>query len=318
MNTTDLPSLIRDCVDDQASPVTVEEIRGRALLARSPVPGRAPARRRVQAGVAAAGVAAAGIAGALVITQAGGPATPGPGTTRTVLTAAMVRHLASASRTAMTSGQAGIDWTSRGLPSVTQQISFNGSDWNDIMNLGQPTRVWHTARGIARTGETIERVVNGQEYHYPGFVMTAKGAQFSGWMRMGAPGTGQPLSIPDPRTLLSVLSPSAGLVSDGTATVNGVTVSHLLATTPGAVAIAPLNDIIASEPDGAAISAIDVWVDSSDVVLKAQVTVSGINGHGAPQSATVTVTFSQVGQLQPITPPASYKTFGGKTAGGKG
>jgi hypothetical protein len=170
MNITDLPSLIRECVDDQASPVTVEEIKGRALLAQRPVPAQrpAPAQRRVQLGVAATGLAAAGIAGALVVTQAGGgAATTGTATTGTVLTAAMVRHLASASQTAMTSGQADIDWTSSGLPSagqqsagqqsanqqsVTQQISFDGSNWNDVMNLGQPAHVWHTARGIARTG----------------------------------------------------------------------------------------------------------------------------------------------------------------------
>jgi hypothetical protein len=311
MNTVDLPALLRECVDDQTSPVTVEEIKGRAVRAQRPVRARRPVPARL--GVAA-GLAAAGIAGALVVSQVGGgTATTRAVTTRTVLTAATVRHLASVSQAAMTSGQADIDWASSGSPSVAQQISFNGSNWNDVLNPGEPSHVVHTAQGITRTGEAINRVVDGQLYHYPAAVITPKGVKFSGWVRIDMPGAGQRLSIPDPRTLLRVLSPSAGLVSDGTATVDGVTVSHLRATTPGAVPIGPLNDMIQSEPDGAAVSAIDVWVNSSDVVLKAQVTVTGTSGSGAPQSVTVTVTFSQVGQLQPITPPASYTTIGGKS-----
>jgi hypothetical protein len=256
------------------------------------------------------GLAAAGAVAALVASQLGGG---GTAATRAVLTAAVVRHMASASQAAMTSGQADIDWTSSGLPSVVQQISFSGSDWNDVMNLGQPGRITHTARGIERSGESIDRVVDGQEYHWPAIKMTAKGPEFtSGWMIFGNASNPAPLSIPDPRKLLSVLSPAAGFVADGTSTVNGVTVSHLRATSPGAVAIAPLNDIIQSEPDGARLSAVDVWVDANDVVLKAQVTVSGTNGKAAPQSATVTVTFSQVGQLQPITAPSSYTRVDGK------
>jgi hypothetical protein len=322
MNTTDLPALIRGCVDDQARPVTVEEVKGRVRLAHSPLPAQRPVpagRRRVRVGVAIAGVAglaAAGVAGVLVSKAGGGSATTGTAAigkaaTGTVLTAATVRHLASASQTAMTSGQADIDWTSSGQHSVIQQISFNGSNWNDIMNPGQPAHVWHTAHGVARTGETINRVVGGRQYHYPAIVTTPKGLELtSGWMLFPASAAGQPLTIPDPRTLLSVLSPAARFVADGTATVNGVTLSQLRAATPGAVPVAPLNDIISSEPDGARLSAIDVWVDSSDVVLKAQVTVSGTNGSGARQSVTVTVTFSQVGQLQPIRPPASYTKLG--------
>jgi hypothetical protein len=256
------------------------------------------------------GLAAAGAVAALVASQLGGG---GTAATRAVLTAAVVRHMASASQAAMTSGQADIDWTSSGLPSVVQQISFNGSDWNDVMNPGQPGRITHTARGIERSGESVDRVVDGQEYHWPAIKMTAKGPEFtSGWMIFDNASSPAPLSIPDPRKLLSVLSPAAGFVADGTSTVNGVTVSHLRATSPGAVAIAPLNDIIQSEPDGARLSAVDVWVDANDVVLKAQVTVSGTNGKAAPQSATVTVTFSQVGQLQPITAPSSYTRVDGK------
>ena len=350
MNNVDLAAMIRDCVDGPAQPVTPAEIKARAALPpRLPVPSRVavpsglpvPSRRGPKVAIGVGGLAAAGAVAAvaaLVVGQAGGG---GTGLTRTVLTAAVIKHMASTSQQAMTSGQADIDWTSSGLPSVVQQISFNGANWNDVLNPGVPIKITRTGKlvkqtvgwidrvvdgqhhrypaltmtssGTTQTGESIDRVVDGQDYHYPAFKFTPSGAGFTrGWMRIDDPGAGQPLSIPDPRSLLSVLSPPAGFVADGTSTVNGVTVSHLRATTPGAVAITPLNDIIQSEPDGAQLSAIDLWVDANDVVQKAEVTVTGTNGKGVPQSVTVTVTFSQIGQLQPITAPSSYTTAGGK------
>lgn len=316
MTNTDLRSQIRECVDAAAPPVTAAEIRQRAatgsrrLPARGVPLGRVPVRGvPVRLAVTVTGVAAAAIAGGLVASEAGGAA---PVATRTVLTAAMVKHVASASRTAMTSGEAGIHWTSDGLPSVTQDISFDGANWNDVLNPGQPSQIVHHGKLIERTGESINRVVDGQQYHYPGAVFTSHGIEFKGWTRFPAPAGGQTLSIPDPRTLLSVLSPSAGFVSEGTSTVAGVTVTHLTATTPGAVAIAPLNDIIQSEPDHARVSAVDLWADQNDVVRKAVITVTGTSASGAPQSATVTVTFSQIGQLSPITPPSTYRTIGAK------
>ena len=310
MNNVDLPAMIRECVDGGTRPVTSAEIKARAAMPSRP-DVRGPVRRGPRVAIGVGGLAAAGTVAAvaaLVASQAGG----GTAATRTVLTAAVIKQLASSSQAAMTSGQADIGWTSSGLPSVVQQISFNAGNWNDVLDPGQPTRITHNGQGITRTGESINRVVNGQQYHWPNAVMTSSGIEFKGWMRIDAPGAGRPLGIPDPRTLLSVLSPSAGFVTDGTSTVNGVTLSHLRATTPGAVAIAPLNDVIQSEPDNAQLSAIDLWVDANDVVQKAEVTVTGTNGKGAPQSVTVTVTFSQIGQLQPITAPASYKTYGDK------
>jgi hypothetical protein len=316
MNNVDLPAMIRECVDGGTRPVTPGEIKARAAMPSRPGPSRpGPSRPGRSAGnrpklaIGVTGLAAAGAVAALVASQAGG----GTATTRTVLTAAVVKHMASTSQAAMTSGQADIDWTSSGLPSVAQQVSFNGANWNDVLNPGRPGHDAHAGNLVSWTGESIVRVVDGREYHWPAIKTTARGPDYvPGWMVFGSAAAGAPLSIPDPRTLLAVLSPAAGFVTEGKSTVNGVPVSRLSATTPGAVALAPLNDIIQSEPDGARLSAIDVWVDANDVVLKAQVTVSGTNGSGAPQSATVTVTFSQIGQLQPITPPARYTTFGGK------
>ena len=66
MNTTELPAMIRECVDGGAQPVSLGEVKARAVMTERRVrPGRL--------GVAAAGVAAAGIAGALVASQVAGP-----------------------------------------------------------------------------------------------------------------------------------------------------------------------------------------------------------------------------------------------------
>jgi hypothetical protein len=371
MNNTDLPSLIRECVDAGASPVTLGEIQARATMTRptarrAPAARYLPARRSARFAVAGAGLATAGVVGALVASQAGGA---GAGA-NAVLTASVVQHMASASQAAMTSGQADIDWTSAGSAGVVQDIAFNGANFNDVSNPGVPGKVTTGPNGaISRTGESIDRLVDGRSFHWPAIEQTSQRPRFvNEWMLINAPGPGQGLNIPDPRTLLSVLSPSAGFVADGTATVDGVTVRHLRATTPGGVPVTPLNDVIQSEPDNAHVSALDVWVTSSGVVLKAQVTVSGtetstqltaagkkaleqymtqhhmriqitpqhqagvmaltkadpelagllkqpgmVTETSTPQSATVTVTFRQIGQPQPITVPPHYITLGGKS-----
>lgn len=289
MNTTDLPSLLRECVDGNAEPVSFGEITAREDLTGHAV-RRVPARRRTLLGTAGAGLTAAGIAGALVASQAGG------GATGTVLTAAMLEHVASASQAAMTSGQADVDWASGGSPSVRQQITFDGANWNDV------------------TGTSISRVVNGQDFHNPAFTRTAHGMGIKpGWMRILAPGAAPSLNIPDPRTLFSVLSPAAGFVVAGYQTENGVRLEHLRATTPRAVSITPLNPLIQSEPDGAQVSALDLWVDPSDVVIKAQITVTGHAVH--ERNVTVSVTFSKIGQPQTITPPVTYTTWGNGNSG---
>jgi hypothetical protein len=324
MNNTDFKARIRDCVDGGARPVTMDEIT-RRVAAHSQPARRVPVRRAVTVTGVAAGVAVAGVAGALVVSQGGGTSgISGTSATGAVLTAAMVKHVASTSHSAMTSGEADLDWTSTGLPAVIQQITFNGADWNDVINPGAPgvithtgntitvtgpgSPVRHTGSMISRSGESINRVVDGRTYIWPAPRMTSSGIKFEGWELL--PGASMGAGIPDPRTLLGLLSPSAGFVTAGDTTVNGVMVQQLRATTPGAVPMTSVNEIIDSEPDNARLSAIDVWVDSSGVVQKIQVTVSGTDGKGNPQSASVTAVFSKIGQAQPITAPATYFTPG--------
>lgn len=298
MNTTDLQPLIRACVDGETTPISSGEIRARAALGESLV-RRVPSRRRSRFALAGTGLAAAGIAAALVVAQTGGTAAGG----KAVLTDVVIRHLATASRTAMTSGQADIYWISAGSASVTQHIGFDGDNYIDtIQSVGGPpvkgplhAVVWH--------GKTIDEVVDGQTYHYPAIVWKPKAHFAAGWMRVG---TGGSLDIPDPRTFLDLLSPSAGFVSDGYTTVNGTRVEHLRATTPQQIPLTPLNDVIQSEPDSPRISALDLWVSTSGVVVEARVTVTGTDG--AP--VTVTVMFSHTGQPQQITVPAHYTNFG--------
>lgn len=260
---------------------------------------------------AATGTAAVAIAvtGALVASQTGAVTVTG---SQTVLTAVVLRHMASATQTAMTSGRADIDWTSGGS-TVTQHIAFDGANWEDTLPpraAGQnPTSSGSQLHRLTWTGETIEKIVDGKDYHYPAFAFGPTPHIVAGWMRIVAPGASAPLNIPDPRTLLSVLSPSAGFVADGYTTVDGVRVEHLRATTPGAVAVTPLNSIIQSEPANPRLSAINLWVSQSDVVLKAQFTVTG---PAAAAGVSVAVTFSQIGQPQPITAPSRYTTVGGK------
>lgn len=270
MNTTDLPAQIRECVSQGASPVTLDEVKARAAP-----PERAvrrvllPMPRRTRLGVAVTGVVAAGIAGALVASQSGGTAVTGA-----VLTSATLKHIASASQTAMTSGQASLVTTTGGS-TLVQQITFDGANWNDVTDPGAPLKIHQSAHMISWTGESIDRVVDGQAYHYPTVVFKPTPHPIQAWMHITAPGAGTSLNIPDPRTLLSTLSSSAGFVTDGYATVTGVRVEHLRATTPAAVPLQPLNPLIGTEPDIPHLSALDLWVDSSDVVLKAQFTVSG-------------------------------------------
>jgi hypothetical protein len=379
MSTTDLPRMIRECVDNGVTPATCGEIKARAELARRTV-RTTPAQRRTRVamtatGLAATGLAAAGIAGAVVAGQSGNGAAPG---THAVLTAAVLRHMASASQAAMTSGRADIHWTSGGT-TVDQQIAFDGGNWQDtsvpagsglVPATVEPVRgaPGSKLRVLAWRGTTIEKTVDGKDYHYPAFAWKPKAHIVAGWMRVIAPGAGAPLDIPDPRTLLRVLSPAGGFVNDGYSTVDGVRLEHLRATTPGAVPVAPLNSIIQSEPSAPRLSALDLWVNPSGVVVRADLTVSGqgtateltaagrqaleqyLKAHGIKvygdvqpatayqaleklhpdlgkllgqpgmtttarvqeQGVTVTVTFSQIGQLQSITAPPVYTTVGGK------
>jgi hypothetical protein len=308
MNTTDLPAMIRECVDGETQPISLSEIKARAALTERgarPV----PVRRVTRPGLAAVGLAAAGIAGALVASQVGGGTAAG---TRAVLTAAMLKQVANASQAAMTSGRAGIV-TATGGSTLVQQVSFDGADYSDVMNPGMSLKIHRGPHSISWTGESITKVVDGQFYHYPAVSFKPTPHPIPEWMRIIAPGAAQPYNIPDPRTLLSVLSPSAGFAIDGYATVNGVRAEHLRATTPGAVPLQPLNPLIGTEPDNPRVSALDLWVGPSDVVLKAQFTITGA-GPVSMLTAAGVQTLHQYAKEHGITIPDVLQNRGALTA----
>jgi hypothetical protein len=269
MNTTDLPDQIEEYVKLTANPVTFDEIKARAAVTERAV-RPAPARRRTRLVAAVAGVAAAGVTGALVASQIGGTAAG----TGTFLTVTALKQVADASQAAMTSGRARIV-TATGGSTAVQQVTFGGVNWNDVTNPGMPTRIHRTSHSISRTGESINRVVDGQAYHYPAIARKPAPHFVAEWMHIAAAGAAASLNIPDPRTLLSALSPSARFVTDGHTTVNGARAERLRATTPAAVPLQPLNPLIANEPDNPRVSSLNLWVDPSDVVVKAQFTLTG-------------------------------------------
>src|SRR5258708_3036857 len=106
--TTDLKDQIHILMERGIQPVSAEDIaRHRALQTSFPGKSARPAIRTRRLAAIAVGFAAAGCAAALVATQLGGPGASAGGRpvhqarthqTPAVLTAAAVRHLASASR----------------------------------------------------------------------------------------------------------------------------------------------------------------------------------------------------------------------------
>ena len=104
----DLKDQIRDLIDCGAQPVSLREISERR---RARQPSRAPGRRRAIFTGAGVGLAAAGCAAGLVIAPPPPaprrlprrPAPPPPSQGATFVTAAMIKHVASASSSALAS-----------------------------------------------------------------------------------------------------------------------------------------------------------------------------------------------------------------------
>lgn len=114
----------------------------------------------------AAGLAAAACAAGLVASQLAGTARPRAaarnGTAPVVLTAAKLRHMTSASRIAMAhSGKAVIayrDYQGGVEDSATEDITFSGRNWNLVMRFPPGSE--------GAESYVVNRVVNGQAYDY--------------------------------------------------------------------------------------------------------------------------------------------------------
>jgi hypothetical protein len=250
--------------EDQLAQQLRDQLR-RELAAVEPGPGllaglnRRRARRTLATRISlvAAPAAAAAVAAALIVPGIGGAA---PGTPRpAVLTAATVKQVASQSRRAMArSGKATIsyresyDGTFTGAGS--DRITYAGHNWNDVISQSFPARGGEPAS----TQTAINRIVNGQLYlHIIGPDNHVR------WYHDTNPDGHPSVSIPDPRTLLGLLNPTAKFQVTGHRQVGGTRLTGLRATaTPG---LRPLGWLPGAEP-GARVMSLMVWVDAHHVV----------------------------------------------------
>jgi hypothetical protein len=302
---TDLGNQIRELIDRGTSPVSLQEISQR----HAPAARREAGRRRTLIIAGACGVAAAGCAAGLVVAFAGpgaparsvaqasssvGPSpSPSAGHSRqgsAFLTAATVRQVASASRSALAnSGVERISYRSVKNGAVntlgTDTVTYSGRDYNYEVDQTVPA----FPGGVAR-------VVNGQFY--------LKGGPSSPWLHQLGENTSP--SFPEATTLVRLLSPAANFLNAGTDVIGGLRLTHLRATRltglPDVPTLARYANLTAEAKSGVVapgtLTALDVWVDSRGVVHQMKIRLDGADGQTA-----LTVTFIHSGQPQSITAP---------------
>jgi hypothetical protein len=259
----DISDGLKDLIEGGAAPLTLAEIEQRAASRAAPAkrrlagarvgarPGGRPGRLAATIAATAAAVAAA----AVIATNLTGSTT----SPKIILTAAMVRHLAAESRIALASdGRVEISYrdTQAGVVQDygSDDITFSGKNWNDAFSQTLPA----SAGQSADTQFAINRIVNGQAYYY------IKGETDSlEWYHDTNPSNHPEIAVPDPRTVLSVLEPSAGFEVVGYQTVGGVRLEELRATV-----LSHLPDL-GNMPDiqpGEQVTSLEVWVDRQGVV----------------------------------------------------
>jgi hypothetical protein len=272
----DLKDQIQDFMERGVHRLSARDAVGRPRGGESPFP-HGGSRSKARLGTIAAGVAVLACAAVLTATQlSGSPGTPRHvfgHSGRVVLTAATLRHLASASRLALArSGRVVVHSReiSNGVlqNTGTDVITFSGKDWNDSFSEVIPG----LDGSPASTQSAINRVVNGQAYDY---FVAIDGKR---WYHVTGPDAIASMNIPDPRGLLAELAPAARFAVAGHAVLDGVAVTKLVATDPAAL---PALNNVQIWPGGT-ISMAAVWVDASGVVRQLSVsstrTVHGVIG----------------------------------------
>jgi hypothetical protein len=264
---TDLGEQIRELIEGRARPVSFSDIIGREpVTAPRPRPARSGLRSGRAALIAAAAAVAAGAVTAAQLAGAGGQPRPGDG--GAVLTAATVRHVATASGVALAhTGHLRITYSdsgSGGGEAGTDDITFSGKDWNYVTDQTAPPN-----------GSSVNRFVGGRLYYYGrGFV----GPNWHPgdplrWVRETNPRELRhvtSVTAPDPRGLLRVLDPAARFVRVGYQVIGGVRVEQLRATR---LAHLPGLDTLAGDARPAGrVTSLDVWVDSHGVIRRLRVT----------------------------------------------
>jgi len=277
--TSDLPGQIRELMESRAHPITPGEITARAHTAAASSLRSAADRPRVirakvrlgWAAAVAAAVVAVGSAGAISALQlmtAGHPAGPPTarptGRTGTVLTAAQMRQVTEASRSALAnSARAYVTYLGPGPYHAFQSenIAFSGANYSfsgSVINSaasGRPGQVAWFA----------ERLINGQAYDHE---LGSKGWH---WFRYASPGA-QIAHILDPRTILQVLMPSERFRFAGHVVAGGVTLERLQASNPANVPnLGSLTGLAAGEHP----TALAVLIDSRGVVHQVDISLRG-------------------------------------------
>jgi hypothetical protein len=267
--TTNLNEQIRELIDSGARPVSSTEIIAHRT---PPVPrfgqvAARPGQRRRKAAAVAAGIAAVGSAAAITVAVLGGGANPGSGRVGTVLTAAMVRQVAVASRIAIShAGHVRIRYSvvsslDRGRGAGTDDITFSGKNWNYVSDQTAPPN-----------GRSINRFVGGRLYYFGQGFARHRGAGLRWYRETNPRELSHVMSVtaPDPRRLLRVLDPAARFVRAGHTVIAGVWVEHLHATR-----LAHLPGLGALPGDArplGRVTALDVWVDRHGVIRRIHLT----------------------------------------------
>jgi hypothetical protein len=307
---SDLGRQIGELMERGVRPVSFEEVSERSVAAESAARPRAR-RRRMAIGGVAAGIAAAGCAAALLIATAspGAPAHPAvaarpgaavhpggsPSGGPVILTAAMVQRVAAASQSALaSSGREQITYQNRKNGTVDGHgddvITFSGGNYNWAIDELVPPSASPRLPAMEVAG--ITRFVNGVAY-----LQIDVTDPKSPWLR--ATKWSGPGYFPVPKTALQLLSPRAKFQDLGWQVIGGVRLEHLRATQlsglPGSLTFAGYRQ------PGEALSALDLWVDASGVLHQMQLELKS-----SDSSTTMTVAFSQFGQPETITAPASW------------
>jgi hypothetical protein len=298
---TDLKDQIRDLIERGAQPVSFREISERRTARTHAIP-RAAGRRRVIFTGAGVGLAAAGCAAGLVIATAS-PSATAPASARpaaparqgaTLVTTAMIEHVASASSSALaSSGQERISYRSVKNGAVTSlgtdTVTYSGSD-----------SIYAVRTTVPAIPEGIIRVVNGQFY-----IKDATAIKETWLHELGESTTPH---FPEAATLLRLLAPAAKFQNAGTDVIGGVRLTHLHATQVSGLPDDPtlaryanlVSDAKSAVVSAGTLTALDLWADSNGVVRQMTIQL-----HGGDGQTTLTVTFSGFGQPQSITAPAT-------------
>jgi hypothetical protein len=182
-----------------------------------------------------------------------------------LLTAATVQRLAAVSRSALaTSGRAVVTYSTTQNGALqdagTDDITFSGKNWNDAISQtfpGPGGRPGH--RQVA-----TNRIVNGQFYLY-----IAGRTRRLQWYHDTNPSGHPSFTIPDPRTLLRALAPSARFVAAGYQVIGGMRLRELRATDLSHVT--GLGMVADIAPVGH-VTSLEVWADGHGVVRRMALT----------------------------------------------